>query len=237
MLPIAILAGGIATRMRPLTEAIPKALLPVAGRPFLYHQLRLLRDAGFREVVLCVGHLGDNIREALRKHPEPGLEVKFSFDGPTLLGTGGAIKAALPLLGDAFFVVYGDSYLPCDYDLVQKAFLANGKAGLMTVFRNEGRWDSSNVEFDGSRIVAYDKRHQTTRMRYIDYGLGVFQSRAFEDVPADKQTDLAAIYQALLQTGELAALEIAQRFYEVGSFAGLQELSAHLAAREPNGPP
>jgi NDP-sugar pyrophosphorylase family protein len=149
MLPIAILAGGLATRLRPITETIPKALIEVAGEPFLAHQLRLLRRYGFERVVLCVGYLGEMIQAFAGNGAAFGLRVEYAFDGPQLLGTGGALRRALPLLGERFAVIYGDSYLPCDYQAALAAFDDSGKLGLMSVYRNEGRWDTSNVEFTG----------------------------------------------------------------------------------------
>ena len=229
MLPIAILAGGLATRLRPVTETIPKALIEIAGEPFLGHQLRLLSRGGIRHAVLCVGYLGEQIREYAGDGSAFGLRVEYAFDGPHLLGTAGAIRQALPLLGDAFLVVYGDSYLPCDYGAVAQAFLGSGKLALMTVFRNHGRWDSSNVEFSDGRILAYDKANRTPRMQHIDYGLGVFRRQAFAAVPDNRPHDLAALYQSLLRQGELAAWESPQRFYEIGSQEGIRELTEWLS--------
>ena len=229
MLPIAILAGGLATRLRPITETIPKALIDIAGEPFLGHQLRLLGRAGIERVVLCVGYLGEQIRDYAGDGRAFGLQVEYAFDGPQLLGTAGAIKRALPLLGDAFFVVYGDSYLPCDYGAVAQAFLDSGKLGLMTVFRNQGQWDSSNVEFSQGQILAYDKANRTPRMQHIDYGLGVFRREAFDAVPDNRPHDLAAVYQSLLRQGQLAAWESPERFYEIGSQDGIRELTEYLS--------
>jgi NDP-sugar pyrophosphorylase family protein len=150
------------------------------------------------------------------------------FDGPRLLGTAGAIKRALPLLGEAFAVVYGDSYLTCDYAAAERSFLDSGKLGLMTVYRNEGQWDTSNVEFTGGRIVAYDKTNRTPAMRHIDYGLGMFRRAAFDTVSGDQPSDLAALYQDLLRRGELAAWESPDRFYEIGSPEGIRDLTEYL---------
>jgi NDP-sugar pyrophosphorylase family protein len=228
MLSVAILAGGLATRLRPLTETIPKSLVEINGEPFLWHQLRLLRRNSVDRVVLCVSYLGEQVRDSVGDGAQFGLHIDYSFDGPVLLGTAGALKRALPLLGEAFFVLYGDSYLPIDLSAVEAAFRASGKAGLMTVYPNEGLWDTSNVEFAGGRIVAYDKKVRTERMRHIDYGLGAFRASAFDRVPGEQCVDLAILYQELLAGGELAAFEATQRFYEIGSFAGIEELSSYL---------
>ena len=182
MLPVAILAGGLATRLRPLTETIPKSLVEVNGEPFLWHQLRLLRENGIDRVVLCVSHLGEQVRDSVGDGRKFGVHIDYSFDGPTLLGTAGALQRAQPLLGESFFVLYGDSYLPIDWRSVEAAFRASGKAGLMTVYRNESQWDTSNVEFVDGRIVAYNKKLRNPRMRHIDYGLGVLHAAALARV-------------------------------------------------------
>jgi D-sedoheptulose 7-phosphate isomerase len=228
MLTAAILSGGLATRLRPVTETIPKSLIEVAGEPFVAHQLRLLRARGIERVVLCTGFLGEMIQEFVGDGSRFGLQVDYSFDGPVLLGTGGALRQALPLLGEAFFVVYGDSYLPCDYRSIEEFFLASGKQGLMTVYNNEGQYDTSNVEYAGGSLIAYDKKNRTERMRHIDYGLGIFRRPVFENLPPGP-CDLAAVYQDLLARGELAAVEVPERFYETGSFAGIRELSIMLS--------
>jgi NDP-sugar pyrophosphorylase family protein len=232
LLTVAILAGGLATRLRPVTERVPKSLLHVNGEPFIAHQLRLLRGNGVRRVVLCVGFLGEMIRDVLGDGRAFGMEVEYSFDGAKLLGTAGAIRNALPLLQDAFFVLYGDSYLVCDYAAVEKAFKTSGKLALMTVFRNDGMWDASNVEFDGARILAYSKRELTPRMKFIDYGLGVFSAEAFERVRAAEPCDLADLYGKLLGEGKLAGMEVSQRFYEIGSEAGLEETARFLTSQQ-----
>ncbi|HVV47341.1 MAG TPA: nucleotidyltransferase family protein [Bryobacteraceae bacterium] len=229
MLPVAILAGGLATRLRPATETIPKALLEINGEPFLAHQLRLLAARGIQRVVLCTGYLGEAIQSFAGDGRRYGLEIEYSSDGPRLRGTAGAIRRALPLLGAVFFTIYGDSYLPCDYAAAEEAFRRSGKLGLMTVFCNEGRWDKSNVEFSNGAILAYDKAEQTPRMHHIDYGLSAFHAAAFESLPPDEPHDLAGVYRGLLQQGELAAYEVAERFYEIGSFEGIRELSELLS--------
>jgi N-acetyl-alpha-D-muramate 1-phosphate uridylyltransferase len=236
LLMVAILAGGQATRLRPITESIPKSLVELNGEPFVVHQLRLLRENGIRRVVLCVGHLAEMIQQAIGDGAALGLQVDYSFDGPGLLGTAGAIKNALPRLGVSFFVMYGDSYLLCDYAAITRSFESANALGMMTVFCNEGKWDTSNVEFDGKNILEYSKTARTSRMRYIDYGLGVFRAEAFRDLPAGKPYDLAGLYTDLLQHNQLSAFEVRERFYEIGSPAGLRETAEFLATREANQP-
>lgn len=230
-LPVAILAGGLATRLKPITEKVPKLLVEVAGEPFFTHQLRLLRAAGLKKVVLCVGYLGERIVEAYGDGSAWGVTLEYSFDGPRLLGTGGALIRALPRLGEAFYVLYGDSYLPVDYQAVGRSFLGSGKLGLMTVYENRGKYDSSNVWFQDGAIAAYEKKERLAQMRHIDYGLGVFRRAAFDGFPRDEVVDLADVQKALLARGELEGYEVAQRFYEIGSHAGLAELDQLLRAK------
>ena len=232
MLPVVILAGGLASRLRPLTETIPKALIEVNGEPFINHQLRLLKENGIEQVTLCIGYLGEMVFDHIGDGNQFGLQVSYSFDGPTLLGTAGAIKQTLSTLGENFFVLYGDSYLTCDYAAIQKTFLTSKKNALMTVFRNHGQWDTSNVEFSDNTILIYDKKNKTERMHHIDYGLGIFHKNAFNIVPNNEPYDLAVLYQELLKNNQLAAHEVTERFYEVGSFAGITELGYYLSRKE-----
>jgi N-acetyl-alpha-D-muramate 1-phosphate uridylyltransferase len=220
--PVAILAGGLGTRLGALGETTPKALLPVAGRPFALWQLELLRAHGARRVVMCVGHLGGRVEAELGA--PYGLDVRYVHDPPGLAGTAGALRGALPLLGKRFLVLYGDTYLRIDYAAVDRA--AAGERGLMTVLRNEGRWDTSNTVFSGGRVVRHDKAAPTPDMHWIDYGLGVLRADAL-DLPGD---DLSEIYRALAERGELAGYEAAERFYEIGTPGSLADTSAFLSA-------
>lgn len=229
-MPVAILAGGLATRLRPITEKIPKALVEIAGEPFLFHQLRLLKKAGLKKVVLCVGYLGEMVREAAGDGSAFGLEVAYSFDGPKLLGTGGALRQALPRLGEAFYILYGDSYLLVDYPDVGKTFLESGKEGLMTVFKNEGQFDTSNVIFSDGTLRLYSKKKRLPEMAHIDYGLGCLHRATLEKYPSDGAFDLAQAYEDLVPSGQLAGYEVFQRFYEIGSPEGMKELDNLLGS-------
>ena len=226
--PVAILAGGLATRLRPTTEKIPKALLSVAGEPFLLHQLRLLHSKGFRKIILCVGHLGELIKEKIGDGTQLGLQIDYSFDGPTLLGTGGALKRAVAKLGTQFLVVYGDSYMPVDYAVVVDAFVRSEKPALMTVFKNEGRWDASNVRFEAGEILQYDKKKRAPEMHHIDYGISVLSAEVFAGFRDKVAFDVADLYSRLVSEKKMAAYEVKQRFYEIGSADGLVELDAVL---------
>lgn len=229
-MPVAILAGGLATRLRPITEKIPKSLVEIAGEPFLFHQLRLLKKVGLKKVVLCVGYLGEMVREAAGDGSAFGIEVAYSFDGPKLLGTGGALRQALPGLGDAFYILYGDSYLLVDYLDVGKTFLESGKEGLMTVFKNEGRYDTSNVIFSDGALRLYSKKKRLPEMSHIDYGLGCLRRPTLEKYPTDEPFDLAQVYEDLVPSRQLAGYEVFQRFYEIGSPEGMKELDNLLAS-------
>ena len=230
ILPVAILAGGRATRLGPLAQTTPKALMWVAGRPFVEHQILRLKRAGVQRVVLCVGHLGAQIQAALGDGTRFGLALQYVADGEKLLGTAGALRQALPVLGPRFLVLYGDSYLTCDYAAVEAAFLESGRMGLMTVLRNDDQWDRSNVLFETGRILRYDKRHPLSEMRHIDYGLGALCAEAFSSYPAadGEPFDLADLYVALIEKGEMAGLEVTERFYEIGSPLGLEETRRFL---------
>lgn len=229
--PAVILAGGLGTRLGELTRNTPKSLVEVNGEPFIAHQLRLLRVQGITRVILCVGHLCEQIEQFVGDGSRFGVEATYSFDGAAQLGTAGAIVKALALLPERFFVIYGDSYLPEDYGAAQRAFDASGRRSLMTVFHNDDLGDVSNVEFSGGEIIVYDKKNKTPRMKHIDYGLGLFARSVFEELPAGP-VDLAKVYQDLHGRGDLAALEVHQRFYEVGSVAGIKELAAWLRRGE-----
>ena len=229
--PVAILAGGLATRLRPITEKIPKVLVPVAGKPFLVHQLELLRHQGIARVVLCLGHLGEMVEREFGDGSAHGLRVDYSYDGPVLLGTGGALQRALPKLGEKFFVLYGDSYLPTPFAPIAETFERSGKLGLMTVYRNEGKYDTSNVVFGDGEIKVYDKKLRLPEMRHIDYGLSLFRSKAFERYPADSAFDLADVMRNLVAEKQLAGYEVPERFYEIGSHSGLEELNELLAPK------
>ena len=232
-IPVAILAGGLATRLRPITEKIPKSLVPVAGKPFLAHQLKLLHARGIRRAVLCIGYLGEMIQRDFGGEAF-GVRLDYSFDGPKLLGTGGAIKRALPLLGEEFFVLYGDSYLPIEYAPVAEFFQHSGKLGLMTVYRNEGKYDTSNVVFTDGEIKIYDKKQKLPEMRHIDYGLSLFKTSVFDSYSADQIFDLAEVMGKLVREKQLAGYEVRERFYEMGSPAGLAELEAILKNEKPD---
>jgi NDP-sugar pyrophosphorylase family protein len=233
--------------MRPLTETIPKALLAIAGRPFIDHQLDWLAAHGVSDVVLSIGYRGDMLRDHVGTGARHGLRVAYVDEGVNLRGTAGALRLALAhgVLEESFLVTYGDSFLPVHFGDVFQAFRAAALPALMTVFRNEGRYDTSNVIFEASarpggretpgagRVVLYDKRRATrpaSDFAYIDYGLSALERRVVEEeVPAEGKADLAEVFFALSRRGQLAGLEIPERFHEIGSPEGLAELETWIA--------
>lgn len=231
MFPVAILAGGLATRLRPVTETIPKALIEVAGKPFIDHQLEYLNKQGVTSVVLCVGYLGEMIQKIVGDGSRWNLKVKYSYDGPMLLGTGGALKQALPMLGEQFFILYGDSYLPIDFSKVHTAFIESDQPGLMTVLRNKNLWDRSNVRFENKRIIEYNKEIITPQMHYIDYGLGVLEASTLNCYPSERPLDLSKVYNKLSLQNKLAGYEVFERFYEIGSIRGIADTQMYLMQR------
>lgn len=228
-LSVALLAGGLATRLKPITERIPKCLVEVAGRPFLEHQFEHLRHCGLQQIVLCLGHMGEMVQHFAGDGTRFGLQLSYSFDGDEPLGTGGALRKALPLLSDPFYVLYGDSYLPIRFDEIGSRFLPDPSLGCMTVYHNAHRWDKSNVLFEDSRVRMYHKRTPHASMEHIDYGLGILRHLAFRYAPNVGAFDLAELYESLVNASLLQGQEVRERFYEIGSHEGLQELNDFLS--------
>jgi NDP-sugar pyrophosphorylase family protein len=226
--PVCILAGGRGSRLGERARVVPKPLMEVAGEPFLIQQLRLLAAHRVREAVICVGHLGEMIET--RIGPERfGIRISYSYDSPALDGTLGAIRRARPLLPERFLVLYGDTYLRVDYAAAEKAWRDSGHPALMVVLRNEGRWSPSNAHYAGGRVTAYDKQAPARHMSWIDYGLGGLTTAALARV-ADSESDLAILYSALAQAGELCGYEAEERFHEIGTPGALAETDQFLRA-------
>lgn len=225
---LAILAGGLATRLYPITHTIPKALVPVAGEPFLAHQLRLLALNGVRDIVLCVGHLGQQIEKKFGDGRDFGVRLRYSYDGPQLRGTGGALRQALPLLGKSFLVLYGDSYLDINYAAVIQNFIQGAAPALMTVVENSHGTEPSNVWFEDQKILAYDKKNPRPEMRYIDYGLSAYRAECLAHFEG---SDLSGLQSQLAEQGLLAGFEVTKPYHEIGSHGGLKALEDYFQQR------
>jgi len=224
-----VLAGGLATRMRPRTLTAPKSLLEVAGRPFVDWQLERIAAAGLRDVVMCVGHLGEMLRAHVGDGSRYGARVLWSAEGPRLLGTGGAVRAALPLLEPTFLVTYGDSYLPFDYSEPLRQLDSQSDCdGVMAIYRNEGRWDASNVQSDGSWVLRYEKGTVDEALDCIDYGAIALRREVIGALVLGERLGLDVVQSDLARRRRLRAVLARERFYEIGSPEGLAELDRHL---------
>jgi NDP-sugar pyrophosphorylase family protein len=234
---VALLAGGVATRLGAIAKEVPKSLIEIGGRPFIEHQLLLLRSQGFRHVIICAGHLGEQIQSHLGTGERLSMDIAYSFDGDKLLGTGGALRRAGHLLGETFWVMYGDSYMDIDYRAVLQDFNARPEPAMMTVLRNNNQWDRSNVEFQDGRVLRYDKKIQAPQMQYIDYGVSLLTQPVLQRIPPDQVFDLADLYRDLAREGLLAGHEVFNRFYEIGTPASLEETRRYLASKSSSAQP
>lgn len=225
-----ILAGGLGTRLKPVTEEIPKSMVQIQGKPFLEHQLNLLRRCGISDIVLCVGYLGEKIKDYFGDGKGFGVKIKYSEETEKLLGTAGALKNAVNSLDDTFFLTYGDAYLILDYRGAMGYLKKFNKLGLMVVFKNFDLYDKSNVVVEGDLIKVYDKQKRAPDMVYIDFGVSVLKKKALDLVPKGKAIDLEELYHELIRRRELLAFETQQRFYEVGSQKGLKEFERLISS-------
>jgi len=221
-LPIAILAGGLGKRLDKKTTNIPKALLDISGKPFISRQLNYLRDQGFNKIVICIGHYGDKIKNFVGDGSNYNLNVIYSDDGKQLLGTGGSLKKYFKINYKKYFVLYGDSFLPVNFSLIEKAFLNQEKPALMTILKNSNQWDKSNVYFKNKNVI-YNKKNPEKDMNYIDYGLSVVNNSIFDNFIENKNFDIAEIFENLSRNSLLAGYEVNERFYEIGSTSGLND--------------
>ena len=228
MLPLAILAGGFATRLGDLTRGFPKCLVEVNGRPFVDWQLDLLVKNGYSDFIFCLSYKSDIVQSYLGTGSDRGINIEYSLDGDTQLGTGGAIQKAIPMLGASFGVIYGDSYLPINYFEVEQHFLNSESKALMTVYKNQNRLDGSNVEFYDGQIVDYEKGSQNKDMQYIDYGITFFRSETFQPWADQSSFDLSRVCNQLVKNKQLRGYEVFERFYEIGSVQGIEDFSHYL---------
>jgi N-acetyl-alpha-D-muramate 1-phosphate uridylyltransferase len=223
-----IIAGGLATRLGDLSKGQPKSMIRINGKPFLSYQLDFLKKGGISNIVLCVGHLKEQIVDYFNDGKQYGIKLKYSYeDNP--LGTAGALKNANPLLDDIFYVIYGDSYLFLDFYNIKKYFDKQDKIGLLTVLKNNNKYDRSNTDIKGSFVVRYDKKN-TKDMSYIDYGAILLRRKALELVPSGRYSSMEDLFVQLINNKELLAYEIKDRFYEIGSLSGLNEFFEYISS-------
>lgn len=228
---IIILAGGLATRLNQITESTPKSLIKINGKPFIEYQLDYLKSQNINDVIFCVGHLSNQIEDFLGDGSKFGMNIKFSNDGPKLLGTGGAIKNAIKLLGEDFFVIYGDSYLPIKFSNVFKKYKDQKSIAMMTILKNNNLWDKSNVIIENDRISLYDKVNFSDQMHYIDYGLTIYKRIVFKNIK-ESIFDLSQVLNNLSVKGDLDFYEVNSRFYEIGSINGINAFKEYISNLE-----
>lgn len=229
-----ILAGGLGTRVQSRIGLVPKSMLLIRGKPFLEYQLSLLRENGIREILLCVGYLFELIEQHFGDGKNFGVKLTYSYEKEKLLGTGGALRNARPLLEESFYLLYGDSYLEISFPDVYHSFERQNCPVLITVYHNEDRWDKSNVIFAGGKVKRYDKKTSSPAMRYIDYGLAVFKRAVVKRMPSGVPYDLSQLYMQLARDGHLGGYEVFDRFYEVGSAPGIKDFEDFVAERKLN---
>lgn len=225
---VVILCGGLATRLMPITTKIPKSMVLIKNKPFLEYQLKLLKSNGLRDIVLCIGYKGAQIKKYFGKGKKFGVSIKYSSDGKKLLGTAGSLKKAEKLLKEEFLLMYGDSYLPFDFQRAIKFFREEKKLGLMTVFKNYNKYEESNVKVSGKMVKKYSKKFRTKDMRYIDYGASIFKKEILKFIPKNKFYDLSLIHKVLIDKEQLLAFDSKKRFYQIGSFEGLEEFKKYI---------
>jgi NDP-sugar pyrophosphorylase family protein len=228
MLTVAILAGGLATRLQPILKETPKSLINICGKPFIDWQLSLLSSSGVKRVVLCTSYKSEMIEDYVGDGSKFGIEINYSKDGPIQLGTGGAIKKATQMLEEKFMVLYGDSYLPIDYKAVQSVFENVDELALMSIYKNNNEFDSSNVHFEFGKVKNYSKVSNSDGFNYIDFGLSFFNKSIFGGHGLDEKFDLSDTFSALCKADQLAAFEVKQRFYEVGSVRGISDFTEYI---------
>jgi NDP-sugar pyrophosphorylase family protein len=232
MIKVAILAGGLGKRLGSLTLDTPKSMININNKPFIEWQLNLLSKKGVREVVLCTSHHSQIIKDYVKDGKRFNIEVKYSDDGPGQLGTGGAIKNAIELLGDSFMVIYGDSYLDIDFAEVEKGFGDSNLPAMMTIYKNKGKYDLSNVLFETSIIKKYSKNKVNSNFQHIDFGLSLFKREVFNEIKEGSYFDLADLCEELAENGKLAGFEVKNRFYEVGSKEGIEDFLKYIEKDE-----
>jgi len=224
---VVILAGGLATRLGNLTRNQPKSMVKVWGKPFLEYQLEVLRRGGIEDIILCIGHMGEQIERHFGNGSKYGVNIEYSTEDK-LLGTAGALKKAEALLNGRFFTMYGDSYLFLDFSLVMSYFESRNKLALMTVYKNYDRYDKSNTIVEEGLVKKFSKKERTRDMVYIEYGANIFKKEALEMIPENQFYSLDDFFPSLIKMEELLAFEVKERFYELGSPQGFEEFKTYI---------
>ncbi len=226
-----ILAGGRGTRLGRLTQTVPKPMVPVNGKPFLEHEIELLKQNGITDFVLCIGHLGNQVENYFENGSKWGVRVRYSYDGPKLMGPAGALKGAEPLLEECFFVTYGDAYLRTDYRSIMKALLDSGRLGLMAVYENHNRYGRSDVVVRRGYVARYDKKGRGRGMDWVNFGVSAFRKHALAFVPSGRECSEEEFYGELIKHDELLAFPVKERFYEIGSPGALREFERFISSQ------
>jgi MurNAc alpha-1-phosphate uridylyltransferase len=230
---VAIIAGGLATRLGKLTQNVPKSLLIIKDKPFLQYQLERLRERGIEDVVICTGHLGHQIQDHFGDGSRFGVNLVYSHEEKPV-GTAGALRLARDKLQGTFFTIYGDSYLSLDFAAILKHFDSQNRLALMTVYENADLYDRSNTVVKGQLVEKYSKKERTPGMVYIDYGANLFRKRVLELVPEGQFYSLEDLFAQLIERKELLAYEVKERFYEIGSLQGLTEFGEYMEKLSPS---
>ena len=228
---VVILAGGYATRLKELTSKTPKSLININGSPFLKLQIQLLKSHGVTNLLMCIGHLGDKIIDYIESQNNFEMSIEFSNDGNKPLGTAGSIRKALPKLEESFFVLYGDSYLTINYNLISKYYMNYKLSNLMTITKKIKNGLNANVKMEGNNLREYSKSSFKEDFNFIDYGLSLYKAETFELLPKDEHIDLESVVKKLIYEDNLKAFETEDEYFEIGSYDGIEELSSYLKER------
>ena len=218
-----ILSGGKGTRVKKYTKKIPKCLIEINGKPFLYHQLEYLKKNNIKNVIVSVNYLGGKISSYLKKNID-FINTKIVNDGKRPLGTGGAIIKSLRFLKKNFYIIYGDSYL--NFNLKKLAKKKN--LATMAIFRNNNKYDKSNIELKKLGKIFYHKNNENKKLKYIDYGVSYVNKRIFKEIKKNIKFNLPDFFDEISKRNMLSGYKVIKRFYEIGSYNGIKDLKNYL---------
>ena len=226
-----ILCGGLATRLGKITKNIPKSMVKIKNKPFLEYQIEILKKRSIKDIVLCVGHLSDQIEQYFGNGENFGVNIKYSYDGDKQLGPIGALKNAEDLLKEDFFIMYGDSYIDVDFQQISSFFKKHDKLGLMVVYKNFNKYDKSNLIIKDNIIIAYGEKERTEDMVYIDYGTSILSKKSMKLIPKNTFYSTGQLFTDLISKGELIAFEVKNRFYHIGNPDALEEFNNYIESQ------